>query len=452
MKVRLGPAKGKDWCTALGPVLVTPDEIGNPYDLRMTAHINGELWSEGNSKTMHWTFEEMIEFVSKDESLSPATYSARAPSEGDADWSWTAGCSRRPDGIAHRRDRLSEQPRRKEGEFMNPMKKGKTASQAHVGIPEGTFEEEHGRKGFFGKAAHLYHTHPPTAWTRFEGPLRPHCFDCNALHPTDQDDPRGVPLPFLASDDVQVSVSRRTAPMPFFFRNADGDELYFIHRGRGFCRPISARCRSLRAIIGNPPFGHLPHCARNEGQFLPDHSVGRGIRSTRKRTSRPARTLRPRGDCHPEPHAYPDDGREREVRIKADGQLSSVFYPFNPLDVVGWKGDLTVWKLSVSDIRPVMSHRMHLPPSVHTTFVTQGAVVCSFVPVLSKKMPMLSRSPSSTGTPTMTSSFSIMPATFSAATTSSPAWPPCIRGGFVTVHTPEHWRIRGRKHAPMSMR
>jgi 2-keto-4-pentenoate hydratase/2-oxohepta-3-ene-1,7-dioic acid hydratase in catechol pathway len=71
MKVRLGPAKGKDWCTALGPVLVTPDEIGNPYDLRMTAQINGELWSEGNSGTMHWTFEEMIEFVSEDESLSP---------------------------------------------------------------------------------------------------------------------------------------------------------------------------------------------------------------------------------------------------------------------------------------------------------------------------------------------------------------------------------------------
>jgi 2-keto-4-pentenoate hydratase/2-oxohepta-3-ene-1,7-dioic acid hydratase in catechol pathway len=71
MKVRPGPAKGKDWCTALGPVLVTPDEIGNPYDLRMTAHVNGELWSEGNSETMHWTFEEMIEFVSKDESLSP---------------------------------------------------------------------------------------------------------------------------------------------------------------------------------------------------------------------------------------------------------------------------------------------------------------------------------------------------------------------------------------------
>ncbi len=42
MKVRLGPAKGKDWCTAIGPVLVTPDEIGDPYNLRMTARVNGE--------------------------------------------------------------------------------------------------------------------------------------------------------------------------------------------------------------------------------------------------------------------------------------------------------------------------------------------------------------------------------------------------------------------------
>ena len=52
---------------------------------------------------------------------------------------------------------------------MYPLKKGKTTSQAHVGIPEGTFEEEHGRKGFYGKSAHLYHAHPPTGWIRFEG-------------------------------------------------------------------------------------------------------------------------------------------------------------------------------------------------------------------------------------------------------------------------------------------
>jgi homogentisate 1,2-dioxygenase len=50
------------------------------------------------------------------------------------------------------------------------------------------------------------------------------------------------------------------------------------------------------------------------------------------------------------------------------------------MDVVGWKGDLTAWKLRMSDIRPVVSPRAHLAPSVHTSFVTPGAVVCSFVP------------------------------------------------------------------------
>jgi 2-keto-4-pentenoate hydratase/2-oxohepta-3-ene-1,7-dioic acid hydratase in catechol pathway len=71
MKVRLGPAKGKDWCTALGPYLVTPDEIGDPYDLRMTARVNGDLWSEGNSGTIYWKFEQMIEFLSRDDTIYP---------------------------------------------------------------------------------------------------------------------------------------------------------------------------------------------------------------------------------------------------------------------------------------------------------------------------------------------------------------------------------------------
>jgi 2-keto-4-pentenoate hydratase/2-oxohepta-3-ene-1,7-dioic acid hydratase in catechol pathway len=71
MKVRLGPAKGKDWCTALGPWLVTPDEIGDPYNLRMAARINGELWSEGSSASMHWKFEQMIEFLTLDDTIYP---------------------------------------------------------------------------------------------------------------------------------------------------------------------------------------------------------------------------------------------------------------------------------------------------------------------------------------------------------------------------------------------
>jgi 2-keto-4-pentenoate hydratase/2-oxohepta-3-ene-1,7-dioic acid hydratase in catechol pathway len=71
MKVRLGPAKGKDFATAIGPVLVTPDEIGDPYNLKMTAKINGEVWSEGNSKSIYHSFEKMIAFASMEETLYP---------------------------------------------------------------------------------------------------------------------------------------------------------------------------------------------------------------------------------------------------------------------------------------------------------------------------------------------------------------------------------------------
>jgi 2-keto-4-pentenoate hydratase/2-oxohepta-3-ene-1,7-dioic acid hydratase in catechol pathway len=71
MRVRLGPAKGKEWCTALGPVLTTADEISNPYNLTMTARINGEEWSRGNSGTMYWKFEQMIEFLTQDDTIFP---------------------------------------------------------------------------------------------------------------------------------------------------------------------------------------------------------------------------------------------------------------------------------------------------------------------------------------------------------------------------------------------
>jgi len=71
MKVRLGPAKGKDWCTALGPYLVTPDEIGDLYNLDMSVRVNGETWSQANSRSIYWKFEQMIEFLSRDDTIVP---------------------------------------------------------------------------------------------------------------------------------------------------------------------------------------------------------------------------------------------------------------------------------------------------------------------------------------------------------------------------------------------
>ncbi len=71
MTVGLGPAKGKDFVGAhvLGPVVVTADEVGDPYGLDMKAWINGEQWTDGSTSDMHWTFEQMIAYASRDEQL-----------------------------------------------------------------------------------------------------------------------------------------------------------------------------------------------------------------------------------------------------------------------------------------------------------------------------------------------------------------------------------------------
>jgi 2-keto-4-pentenoate hydratase/2-oxohepta-3-ene-1,7-dioic acid hydratase in catechol pathway len=76
MEGQLGPAKGKDFDTGnvMGPSLVTADEIPNPYALAMSARINGEEWTRASSATMHWTFEQIIEFVSRDETLHPGEF------------------------------------------------------------------------------------------------------------------------------------------------------------------------------------------------------------------------------------------------------------------------------------------------------------------------------------------------------------------------------------------
>ena len=78
MRVGLGPAKGKDFASSIGPWIVTPDELrdrhcGRPgvYDLRMTARVNGALRSEGNWQSLHYSFGQMIARASEDTWLLP---------------------------------------------------------------------------------------------------------------------------------------------------------------------------------------------------------------------------------------------------------------------------------------------------------------------------------------------------------------------------------------------
>jgi 2-keto-4-pentenoate hydratase/2-oxohepta-3-ene-1,7-dioic acid hydratase in catechol pathway len=73
MMVGLGPVKGKDFCSIMGPCLVTPDGV-NPSNMRMMARINGEIWSDNNSGTSYWTWPQIIEFASMEETLYPGDF------------------------------------------------------------------------------------------------------------------------------------------------------------------------------------------------------------------------------------------------------------------------------------------------------------------------------------------------------------------------------------------
>lgn len=264
------------------------------------------------------------------------------------------------------------------------MKKGKAPNQAHVGIPEGLHEEEHGRRGFAGPASHLYRLHPPTGWVRIDGPLRPRAFTCAALPTSDERSPDGRPAEILRSPDASVFVSRRTEPMPYFVRNADGDEVHFVHSGEGRFETdygvlsydpgdyvLIPKGTTYRVVTVNGP-GLFLIVETPEAVSVPDRGLlGRHALYDLGVVTAP--------DLGPFSEAEGKRG-EWEVRIKRQGEFTTVVYPFFPLDVAGWKGDLWAAKLNVRDFRPVTSPRYHLPPTVHATFQAGGALISTFAP------------------------------------------------------------------------
>lgn len=261
-----------------------------------------------------------------------------------------------------------------------PLTKGIFAKQAHVALPENTFEEEHGRDGFYGPVTHLYRTHSPIAWTRIEGPLKPRAFDANKPKHTNW-----MPVKLFYNNDVAIYTVRPSEqPMTNFFRNADGEEVYFIHEGSGRLETdfgvLDYEKGDYLVIPRGTTYRFSPQTEKNFYLLIESFS----------RIKQPDRGLMGQHALYdpaviktPEPAPVldkPKPGQEWEVCVKRLNEFTRIYYPFNPMDVIGWKGDLTVWQLNIRDIRPVLSPRYHLAPSVHSTFLADAFIICTFVP------------------------------------------------------------------------
>lgn len=267
--------------------------------------------------------------------------------------------------------------------FVVPRVEGIAPRQAHVGIPKGLWERELGRSGFSGAAVEFYHRNPPTAWSEVEGELRPHLLDTSLI--TEVVESPWDATELLCNADMRLRFWRTTKPMRHLVRNADGDELMFVHRGGGelFCDfgHITLSEGDYFAIPRGTSWRFEPAAetqmllveAKNGSYSLPDTTT----------------TLGRHVPFDPGVFGVPsiDDVFKAQRRdcawtilVKRTGRIFRLSYPFNPLDAEGWKGDLYPIRLNISDIRSVVSPRIHTVPATHATFVSERFVIVTFLP------------------------------------------------------------------------
>ena len=244
-------------------------------------------------------------------------------------------------------------------------------------------KREAGRSGFFGPATHFHHTHAPTGWSDWQGPLRPRAFNFHELDGLGTTSPWQAPN-LLFNAHCKFRLWDLTEPMKRLARNGDGDDLLFVHEGAGelFCDYGHLSIRDGDYIViprstnwriePSSPIRLVMIEATNGAYQLPEKGlVGNHA------IFDPACLDVPEIDDAFKAQ-YSED--TWQVEVKRHGEVSVVTFPHNPLDAVGWHGDLAPVRVNWRDFRPLMSHRYHLPPSAHTTFVAERFVVCTFVP------------------------------------------------------------------------
>jgi len=261
---------------------------------------------------------------------------------------------------------------------------GKHTTQGHKGIPEGHFEEEQGRKGFFGPVSHLIKQKPSTRWSNIEGPLRPHLYDCVQLSKN-----FGHWQRLMHNNDIGIYYfheKKSSANLKASFRNADGETLYFCHQGSGEILTEYGLLKFRKGHYINIPkcIGHTFICSED--------SVFLVIESRTGLYREPDRGMAGRNAFY-DPSAFGKPNLEEqqtlqkknkiqitEINVKRDNVFTKFTYPEDVYDTVGWKGDFFPFTLHVDDLMPLLSARVHLPPSAHTTFASNNFVVCTFLP------------------------------------------------------------------------
>ena len=253
-------------------------------------------------------------------------------------------------------------------------------------------------EGFSSDYSLLYHIHPPTEILQTDFPisLSPRIAEEKMLthrsfegfHILPAKDYLNSRKPVLVNRDCQISLASPTRSLSdYFYKNADADELVFVHEGSG----------KLITQYGILPFGYgdyliIPRGTtyqldfENEKNRLFIVESFSPIRYPKKYLSKNGQLLEHAPYCErdirkPVIQDPVDESGDFLIRIKKQGMLYGMHYAHHPFDVVGWDGCCYPSAFSIHNFEPITG-RVHQPPPVHLTFEANNFVVCSFVPRL----------------------------------------------------------------------
>ena len=281
-------------------------------------------------------------------------------------------------------------------------KLGKIPHKRHTSFkkPEGGYyyEELFGTIGFDGMSSLLYHCHRPTQVKEIleSVDVSPEiavaknmkAYALSGFTVRAKEDFLESRVPVLVNNDCHIVLAAPSSSQTeYFYKNADCDEMIFIHKGSG----------KLKTFLGNIEFSYGDYLVIPRGMIYQMEFNDEDNRLFIVESYHPMYTPKRYRNWFGQllehsPYCERDLRRPTElethdetgdflVKVKKEGMLHQYVYASHPFDVVGWDGYNYPYAFSIHDFEPITG-RVHQPPPVHQTFETSAFVVCSFCPRL----------------------------------------------------------------------
>jgi len=260
------------------------------------------------------------------------------------------------------------------------------------------YEQLFGTEGFHGHSSLLYHVHRPTQVKEIKASysvepkiaigknIKSLLFKGFELKP--QEDFLDSRKALLVNRDCTIGLAAPQKSLrDYFYKNADADEMVFIHKGKG----------TLRTMMGNIPFEYGDYLIIPRGiiyQIDFETSENRlfyvesfaPFYTPKRYKNQSGQHLEHSPFCErdfklPTELETHDEKGDFLIKIKKEGMIHEVVYATHPFDVIGWDGYNFPYAFSIHNFEPITG-RVHQPPPVHQTFETSTFVVCSFCPRL----------------------------------------------------------------------